>query len=40
MKLDYKRLGDILVEHHLIDEKQLEESLRIQMEEKKDYVKS
>lgn len=35
MKLDYKRLGDILIEHDLIDQTQLDESLRIQMEEKK-----
>lgn len=35
MNTGYKRLGDILVESHLINQNQLEESLRIQMEEKK-----
>jgi type IV pilus assembly protein PilB len=35
MTTEYKRLGDILVENSLITENQLEESLRIQMEEKK-----
>jgi type IV pilus assembly protein PilB len=35
MRSEYKRLGDILMENHLIDQKQLDESLRIQMEEKK-----
>ena len=31
----YKRLGDVLLESHLISQDQLDESLRIQMEEKK-----
>lgn len=35
MRSEYKRLGDILMENHLINQKQLDESLRIQMEEKK-----
>ncbi|MBN2796270.1 MAG: Flp pilus assembly complex ATPase component TadA [Clostridia bacterium] len=35
MRTEYKRLGDILMENHLITQKQLDESLRIQMEEKK-----
>jgi type IV pilus assembly protein PilB len=35
MRTEYKRLGDILIDSHLITQGQLDESLRIQMEEKK-----
>jgi len=35
MKSNYKRLGNILLEHDLLSQQQLDEALRIQMEEKK-----